>query len=704
MAMMLKAPVQVLKLHLRTQSIERRRFPQHRIRRVVTVTIATRPTVPHETSTSTMTSSDDHHASCCRVTIPHPLAYPATNGEQELQQQLFAIYCSGRLLHDVQMNHVFADSKHFVDMPLKAMSDPATILHEYDEYIKSQGPGWMLLEQKERVVKLREFIDKHFDEPGADMTHVVPLDYQEEIEPPAIAAIENSAFREWAFQLHKLWKNLGRQPNPAVKSTFLHSKPVEHLQLHRKQNVLVVPGGRFRESYYWDSFWIVEGLLVSNMKETARSVVNNLLEYAAEFGFVPNGGRIYYLTRSQPPMLSDMVRLVATVNQDDADFSPSSPSSLSSFFEPPAEAAKYDLAYLQAVVPILEKEYAFWMQTGPSGHAVEVEPPVKRPRRGSVISVREPEKPIPKGKTYLLNRYVAHTDAPRPESFREDYHDADSHFGDRHKRHDTCETRAKKTQFYNEVIAGAESGWDFSARWFKDHRTLITSDTSNIIPVDLNVIMYKFEQNLAHFHTLLWNDKAAAFFKDAAARRAEAMHAILWNDLHQSWRDYLLDQRVHSTMVCVSDYSPLWVPGCGLLDTTTEAGKERVENIIESLRNSGLIQVGGIQSTTKATGQQWDAPNAWPPAQDIIIEGLLALDTKESVELATELMRTWVKAGFTAWQRTGLMFEKYNSTELGSIGQGGEYIPQFGFGWTNGVILKYLAKYQHFLEGLDAAN
>jgi alpha,alpha-trehalase len=571
------------------------------------------------------------------------------------------------------MNHVFADSKHFVDMPLKATSDPSTILDEYNAYRKSQGPGWMLLEQKERIKVLKVFLDKHFDDPGSDMMAIVPSDYQEDTLPPAIAAVESSAFREWAFQLHKLWKILGRVPNPSVKSSFLHAKPVAHLQLQRTQNVLVVPGGRFRESYYWDSFWIVEGLLVSNMKQTARGVVNNLLEYVAEFGFVPNGGRIYYLTRSQPPMLSDMVRLVAANDAETA-----------------TESETFDLAYLQAVVPILEKEYMFWMQTGPSGHAVEVQAPK------FVDSNRT-------SGTYLLNRYVAHADVPRPESYREDVSDADALFSDPTKLHDSPEIREKKEHFYNEIIAGAESGWDFSSRWFKDHHTLRTIDTSNVVPVDLNVMMYRFEQNLAHFNSLLGNAKAAALFKAAAAKRAEAMDAILWSDLHQSWRDFLLDSRTHSPIVSVSDYSPLWVAGAGLVDMTTEAGKEKVASIIDSLKSSGLIQVGGIQSTTKATGQQWDAPNAWPPEQDIIIEGLLTLNTSESIDLAKDLMRTWVTAGYVAWQRTGVMFEKYNATELGGIGQGGEYIPQFGFGWTNGVILKYLTKYQHFLEGVDTS-
>ena len=67
------------------------------------------------------------------------------------------------------------------------------------------------------------------------------------------------------------------------------------------------PGGRFAETYYWDSYWIVQGLLVCGMAETARGMVLNALHQVREHGLVPNGARVYYLNRSQPPLLSDMV-------------------------------------------------------------------------------------------------------------------------------------------------------------------------------------------------------------------------------------------------------------------------------------------------------------------------------------------------------------------------------------------------------------
>jgi alpha,alpha-trehalase len=74
------------------------------------------------------------------------------------------------------------------------------------------------------------------------------------------------------------------------------------------QKTFIIPGGRFREGYYWDSYWIVKGLIVSNLLDTAETVVRNFLIIVDKYGFVPNGFRKYYLNRSQPPFLTLMVK------------------------------------------------------------------------------------------------------------------------------------------------------------------------------------------------------------------------------------------------------------------------------------------------------------------------------------------------------------------------------------------------------------
>ncbi|RLN25868.1 hypothetical protein BBJ28_00000843 [Nothophytophthora sp. Chile5] len=598
----------------------------------------------------------------------------STTRQHELEQ-LQRVYCRGSLLHEVQLRGLFPDSKHFVDMPIKASSSVDEVLTAFQELQArhtnaTAEPG----DEADWTAQLAAFVARHFDPPGAELVGTMPPDFQAEATPRQIAAITNVALRDWALALHKLWKMLARVPasmskGQAAKSSFLHSLPIaaesnetQHplARDFHGENVLVVPGGRFRESYYWDSYWIVQGLLVSDMRQTARGVVTHLLEYVAEFGFVPNGGRVYYLTRSQPPMLSDMVRLVAKLKDD-------------------AGTETWDLPYLQATVPLLEREYSFWMRRGAHGHAVEI------PRPSSPQSSK-PE-------TYVLNRYVAHAGEPRPESYREDFSAASSAFGQ------TGDKDPEKRQFYNEIIAAAESGWDFSSRWFRDYSTLAAVRTSQVVPVELNAILHRVERNLAMFHELLGNPEASMRFRDAARARVRAMDAVLWAEVAGCWKDYLLDTKEHSRVVAVSDYSPLWG---GAFDSSDSA---LLEKVVASLEHSGLVQEGGIETTTTATGQQWDAPNAWPPLQDIMVEGLLAVGTQKARALAQQLTRTWVKAGLVAWRKTGLMFEKYNAHQLGGVGDGGEYTPQFGFGWTNGVILTFLTKYQDLLsDAVDIAS
>ena len=61
--------------------------------------------------------------------------------------------------------------------------------------------------------------------------------------------------------------------------------------------ITAVPGDRFRELYYWDSYWVIKGLLVSGMTDTATSEVRNLLSLVETYGHVPNGARVYYINR-----------------------------------------------------------------------------------------------------------------------------------------------------------------------------------------------------------------------------------------------------------------------------------------------------------------------------------------------------------------------------------------------------------------------
>ena len=74
--------------------------------------------------------------------------------------------------------------------------------------------------------------------------------------------------------------------------------------------ILIAAPGRFHEAYYWDSYFGLKGLLATGRIALAQGVVENFLHAIQQYGHVPNGMRDYYLTRSQPPFVSSMVREV----------------------------------------------------------------------------------------------------------------------------------------------------------------------------------------------------------------------------------------------------------------------------------------------------------------------------------------------------------------------------------------------------------
>ena len=86
-----------------------------------------------------------------------------------------------------------------------------------------------------------------------------------------------------------------------------------------------------------------------------------------KYGHVPNGGRVYYINRSQPPLLTPMVNSYVTITKD--------------------------IAFLKQNIDLLEKEFDFWMN-----------------ERTTVVKKD--------GKEYTLARYYARSLGPRPESYR----------------------------------------------------------------------------------------------------------------------------------------------------------------------------------------------------------------------------------------------------------------------------------------------
>lgn len=543
-----------------------------------------------------------------------------------------AIFCDGPILAAMQSQGIASanDSKAFVDQPLR--SSAAAVLRSWHE-----GCGRAGAPPPSRA-SLAAFLAEHFDPAGSDLVNVRPADWH--ADASFLKRISNASVREFAKHVHGLWPALGRRTSSSVSA-----QPDRHT-LTALPNAFIVPGGRFRESYYWDSLWIVRGLLISGMCETAEGMVRNLLHQVAVHGYVPNGNRIYYEGRSQPPVLSEMVRAVAAaLNETRAR------------------------AFTAAALPLLEVELEWWR------------------RERSVEGLG-------------LSFYSAATTVPRPESWREDA----ALCGAAAER---GASNASIATLMRSVAAAAESGWDFSSRWLdaparepphvpgSSVELLLRLNTSAVLAVDLNAILLRAELNVRRMHSELGNVSAASVYEAKAKTRWTAMESALWCDARGAWRDA---GRVATTwqplppIASASDFLPLWAVREAGDAAIVGLNPSRASRAVETLAASPLRGRGGVGATVLRTGQQWDWPNGWAPLQLMLVEALREGDPRvlgsAAAPLGASIAQRWLASNIASFPRdaTG-MYEKFDVETVGQRGGGGEYAPQIGFGWTNGVAL-----------------
>jgi alpha,alpha-trehalase len=498
-------------------------------------------------------------------------AYPSP--PQELFSGLFVA---------VQSSGIYADGKVFVDAV--PMCSPATILRQYR------------LERPDAAAALRSFIETHFRLPTESDTA-----------PAARAAPDITA------HIDGLWPQLTRETVTAPRWSSLLPLPRPY----------VVPGGRFREIYYWDSYFTMLGLRESGREDLVRSMVADFAFLIDRYGHVPNGARTYYLSRSQPPFFFLMVGLL------DSD-------------DPPGAFAQF--------LPQLQREYAFWMRGAAGVH-----------RGGAHARVVG----MPDGS--ILNRYWDDRDTPRDESYREDTELA-------------RQSGRSAPQLFRDIRAAAESGWDFSSRWLADSRTLATIDTTEIVPIDLNSLLFGLEQAIQRGCERAHDDGCARDFAKRAARRRAAIDRYLWDEASGAYLDYWRTQRARVPRVTAATLYPLFV----------SLSSERQARAVATVVRSELLRAGGIVTTTLDTGQQWDAPNGWAPLQWIAVAGFRHY---RQARLAESVACRWMLNVSRVYQRRGKLVEKYDVIATDREGGGGEYPLQDGFGWTNGVMRKLMVLY-----------
>ena len=241
----------------------------------------------------------------------------------------------GPLFTDVQSAKLFPDQKTFADAVPN--SDPLMILADYR------------MQRNQSGFDLRHFVELNFTLPQKGEAYV----------PPA-----GQSLRE---HIDGLWPVLTRSTDSASKWDSLLPLPKPY----------VVPGGRFREVYYWDTYFTMLGLAESNHWDKVQDMVDNFAHEIDAWGHIPNGNRSYYLSRSQPPFFAFMVELLATHEGGDET--------------------------LKKYLPQLQKEYAYWMEGSENLAPGDAHERVVKLKDGAV-----------------LNRYWDDRDAPRTESWLDD--------------------------------------------------------------------------------------------------------------------------------------------------------------------------------------------------------------------------------------------------------------------------------------------
>lgn len=484
----------------------------------------------------------------------------------------------------VQRERVFADSKTFVDcIPL---ADPPAILSAYRA-------------ERER--------------PGFDLAGFVHRFFRtEHFEPREYGSVPG---RSLAGHIDALWPVLTRTPRAhPLRGSLL---PLPHSY--------VVPGGRFTELYYWDSYFTMLGLADSGRIDLVDSMTDNFAHLIETYGHVPNGTRTYYLSRSQPPVFAMMTELSQ------------------------AHGGQPALDYL----PQLRKEHQYWMDGS------ERLQPGQASRR--VVALADGG---------FLNRYWDDRDTPREESWREDVATA-------------AASGRPDAEVFRDLRAAAESGWDFSSRWLREAPdgvgaadSLATICTTELLPVDLNAFMHKLESTIARLCREAGDDAGADLFAQRAQSRHGAMNELMWDPVQGAYFDWDWVGARRRQCLTAATVVPLF---------TGMADGAQARAVADTVRRR-LLAPGGIGTTEVVTAQQWDRPNGWAPLQWMAVRGL---ENYGIAALAQDIRARWVDTVATVYERERKLVEKYRlrnvAAELPAGGGGGEYPLQDGFGWTNGV-------------------
>ncbi|MEI6945559.1 trehalase family glycosidase [Paraflavisolibacter sp. H34] len=367
----------------------------------------------------------------------------------------------GELFPRVQLEKIFPDSKTFVDcLPVRP---PAEIVAAYER--EKNAPDF----------SLPAFVAAHFRL------------------PPGLPQLEPGPRRGMMDHIRAHWAYLTREALPTHSCSTLVPLPYPY----------VVPGGRFREFFYWDSYFTLIGLLESGADALALGLLRNCAYLVNRFGFIPNGNRTYFLSRSQPPFFAAMLQ---------------------------AYAQKHGLPSVLEFLPPLEQEYRYW-----TGEAAAVT--AGQPVAGKSVRLEG----------IVLNRYDGGEVAlPRAEAYDKEWRAA------------SVLPEADRKAFYRNQRAVCESGWDFSSRWLADGRNRATVRCEQMVPVCLNSLLYATEQQLAQLHDFMGHKEKSDRYTALAAARREGVHRYCWQEARGLFTDFDFVKGTPNEVLSLATVYPLF--------------------------------------------------------------------------------------------------------------------------------------------------
>ena len=412
------------------------------------------------------------------------------------------------LYQKVEMEGLFADQKTFADAIPNA--PPASIMAQYHQ--QSARPGF----------ELNSFVAGHFTLPSYRT-----IDYK-----PG----RDQGVRSY---IKAMWTVLQRKPDEAALYSSL--LPLRY--------AYIVPGGRFREIYYWDSYFTMLGLEQDHRHDLATDMIRNMASLIDRYGHIPNGNRSYYLSRSEPPFFACMIDLMA--------------------------AHDGDHVYLE-YLPELQREHDYWMDGAVSLPNGQAHRHVVRLADGT-----------------LLNRYWDDRDVPRDESYREDV--------------ETARASARPaTEVYRDLRAGGESGWDFSSRWLADGHSLSSIRTTQLLPIDLNSLMAHMEQTLSHAYAVKGDTSHATVYAAMAQTRIAAIRRLMWDARDGVFTDYVWPRATRTDTVTAATTVPLFFH----LATADEAAQVATAIRTHLLRPGGMTTSLELNGQQWDSPNGW-APMQW---------------------------------------------------------------------------------------------